>query len=94
MGNVTRTFPKKDIWDGWWDPAVEIIEDEIFETSRWSEHHRVVFKYGDKHYRTAYSQGLTEYQDETPFEYQETIEATEVHQVERVVKVWAAVQDG
>jgi hypothetical protein len=67
------------------------IEDNIYDTSRWSEHHKIVFKYDNKFYQTCYSRGLTEMQDEYPWDNQEEVECTEVHQVEKVVKVWEAI---
>lgn len=83
----TRTFPKALLheWGLPWDGAVE---DEIEETSRWSEHHRIVFKAPDDglFYETGYAKGLTEYQDETPWEYETEIVGTEV--VKRKVLIY------
>ena len=63
-----------------------IIEDELTDTSRWSTHHSCVFKLNNKFYRTHYSQGATESQDESPFEYDgEWIEVDEVVQKEVTV---------
>jgi hypothetical protein len=54
------------------DPeGFEVIEDILEDITRWSSIHRLVFKYEDKFYATRYSQGLTESQDESPFEYAE-----------------------
>lgn len=96
MSNIVRKFPKEEIWsDGWWNEGkVRVVKDDLVETNRWSEIHDVVFLYDDTYYRTSYSQGLTEYQDERPFEYETEIVAIEVRQVEKTVKVWEAVQDG
>jgi hypothetical protein len=87
-----RTFPKADIYDDY-DFRVEVIEDDITSTQRWSEIHEVIFKHDGKHYRTTYSQGLTEYQDERPFEHDTVIECVEVHEVEKIVKAWEPVED-
>lgn len=66
-------------------PETELIEDNIVDTSRWSEIHEVVFKHQGKFYRTDYSCGATEMQDESPFEYDDDeIECTEVEPVEVV----------
>lgn len=47
----------------------EIIYDKVTDTSRWSVHHECVFKLNGKFYRTHYSEGATEMQDESPYEY-------------------------
>jgi len=59
--------------------CAEVISDEIIATSRWSMHHMCIFKLDDRFYRTYYSKGATEMQDESPYEYDgEWIEVTEV----------------
>lgn len=65
-----------------------LIEDNIIENDRWSILHEIIFKYNDKFYKTCYSIGATEMQDEKPWEYDNEIECTEVRQVEKLVKVW------
>nr|DAI89661.1 MAG TPA: hypothetical protein [Caudoviricetes sp.] len=64
------------------------IKDTITSTSRWSEHHEIIFEFEGKFYKTHYSQGLTEYQDESPWEYDDEVECIEVELVEKLVKVW------
>jgi hypothetical protein len=65
------------------------VEDTIYDTSRWSEHHRIVFlDFDGQHYETTYSCGLTEYQDEGPWEYQDEVECHPVVLREVVVKKW------
>lgn len=73
---VCRKFPKKVLQDllredleDFEDLPMEIVSDEVFDNSRWSVHHNLVFKHGDKYYQTQYSRGATEYQHEPPFEY-------------------------
>jgi hypothetical protein len=93
---ATVTFNKEELqeyglpvsgWDG-----VELISDVITHKSRWSVHHEIVFKWLDgKFYKAHYSEGATELQSEMPWEYEDEIECTEVHPVEKVVKVWEAV---
>jgi hypothetical protein len=69
------------------------VEDRITGQSRWSTDHSIVFKADDgKHYRTHYSEGSTEEQSEGPWEYEDVIVCEEVHQVEKVVKVWESVE--
>ena len=67
------------------------VVDTITDTSRWSVHHEIIFKDNGKFYKTHYSHGATEYQDESPWEYEEEVECKEVQQVEKLVKVWEEV---
>lgn len=64
------------------------VKDTITSTSRWSEHHEIIFAHDGKFYMTHYSQGLTEYQDESPWKYVEEVNCTEIELVEQLVKVW------
>lgn len=64
----------------------EVVENEQVDTSRWSIIYNLVFKFDDKYYRTSYSVGATECQDESPFEYDpDEIECEEVVPKETVV---------
>jgi hypothetical protein len=75
------------------DLPCDVIEDDIFDTSRWSEHHWIVFKDTDgKHYETCYSCGATEMQDEPPWEYDNEVECHEVELKEVVIKKWVRTQ--
>lgn len=49
------------------------VSDEITDTTRWSEHHRVVVKRKSdgRFFSDNYSVGLTEMQDESPYDYTE-----------------------
>jgi hypothetical protein len=87
---VKRKFPKALLKNEWGLPyggAAEVIVDDIAETSRWSEHHDLIFKAPDDGllYRTYYSKGLTEYQNEVPWEYESEVEATQVEAYEHVI---------
>lgn len=65
--------------------VLEHINDEFVESGRWSEHRYFVFKHEGTLYGVNYSQGLTEQQDERPFEYDgDQIECDEVERVEVV----------
>lgn len=64
------------------------IDDNIIEHKRWSVVHEIVFAYDGKAYRTRYMVGATESQDERPWEFEEEIEAQEVHQLEKKIFVW------
>lgn len=64
------------------------IKDTITDTSRWSEHHEIIFSHNGKFYKTYYSQGLTEQQDEYAWDNTELVDCYEVELVEKTVKVW------
>lgn len=69
----TREFSKdllRDLLDGYPRIEAKVIQDQHLDISRWSERRALVFKAGDEYYSVEYSQGLTEYQDEKPFEYE------------------------
>lgn len=51
----------------------EIILNEMIDHSRWSVHHRLIFKFEDKYWETSYSVGATESQDESPWEYDDDV---------------------
>jgi len=70
----------------------ETIEEQIIDTSRWSNIYEGVFlhKPTNKHYRTSWSSGATEMQEEMAFEYDDP-EFVEVESQEVVVKQWIAV---
>ena len=64
------------------------ILDEICDTSRWSVNHSIVFADKGKFYRANYSVGATEVQDESPWEYENNVECTEVELRDIVVRTW------
>ena len=53
----------------WGKFTKDVVLDEITDTSRWSEFHRLIFKKDGKFWETDYSCGLTELQDEVPWQY-------------------------
>lgn len=64
----------------------EIIEKTIVDVSRWSIIYDMIFSANGKLYRTTYSKGATEQQEEAPFEYDpEDIECEEVVPQEKTV---------
>lgn len=68
-----------DDWSEWANELAKIIVNDIEGTSRWSVHHRCVFKLHGKYYATEYSEAATEIQDEKPYEYEgEWVEVSEV----------------
>lgn len=74
-------------------PYGNVIMDDIIDTTRWSIIHEIVFEDNGKFYRTTYSEGATECQDEKPWEYEEEVECEEVHLREVKVKKWMPVED-
>lgn len=89
---TTRLFPKEFLLEEvLWSAASDgIIErNEIVDTSRWSNHYELVFAHEGKFYRTYYSVGATEQQDEGPWEYDgDEIECVEVVEKEVTVTQW------
>ncbi|MCL1696387.1 hypothetical protein [Lysinibacillus sp. BPa_S21] len=67
------------------------VLDEITDTSRWSVHHRIIFKHDGKFYEAYYSEGATEMQDERPWEYEDEVECDEVELKEVKVVKWVKV---
>jgi len=60
--------------------------------SRWSIHCWGVFEHKGKFYRTVFSVGATECQDERPYEYDDDdIECPEVKKVPVIVEEWKPV---
>lgn len=85
----TREFLRGLLWGDFEKDQVEVISDEITDTSRWSIHYEMIFKTDGKYFRTHYSRGATECQDESPYEYAaDDIECTEVIPVEKTVIVY------
>lgn len=89
-----RTFDTETLLDDWCildDP----IRDRVVDTTRWSVIHEVIFRAPDdgKVYEASYSVGATEQQCESPWEYEPDVEATEVHEVEVLVKKWVPVPE-
>lgn len=71
--------------------GAKVISDTIYETSRWSVLHELIFEYEGKIYRTGYSEGATEMQDESPFEYDTTVECDEVEAREVLVTQYFSI---
>ena len=69
------------------------LVDDVIDNSRWSIHHKIVFEDKGKFYQTYYSEGATEMQDESPWEYDDDVECTEVELRDIKVKKWMPVKD-
>jgi len=65
------------------------VYDRVVGNGRWSVHHERVFSHEGRFYRTTYSVGATESQDESPYDYQpDMVECEEVFPRNRVVVVY------
>lgn len=69
------------------------LQDKIVGKNRWSDTHEIIFELDNKYYRTRYTSGSTEMQDEQPWEYQTEVDCEEVHEVEKIVKVWESINE-
>ena len=77
------------------DPVLglEVEANEQIDTNRWSSIHRLVVKDKDgKLWAATYSKGLTEYQDERPFEDQAEVTFREVEKVPITTHEYRPVQ--
>lgn len=87
----TKTFSKEFMREEVLDNSEYVIEDNIIDHTRWSIVHELVFKFEDKFYSTNYSRGATEYQDESPFQYNKEVICHEVKPVEKIIIVYEKV---
>lgn len=88
---ATRTFTKHELLDEI-DALGVAVHNQIIDTTRWENVYTLVFPHEGKYYQTTYSRGATEMQDYGPWEYDNEIECIEVHEVEKLVKVWEPVE--
>jgi hypothetical protein len=84
---LTREEAREIVYDG--SDEFTIISDKIEDTTRWSEIHDVVIKRNSdgKLFADGYTQGLTEYQDESPYEYSDP-DFNEVFETQKLVTVY------
>lgn len=78
----------KDFLKNELDIPSKAIKDTIIDQTRWSIIHEIIFAYDNKFWRTSYSKGATEMQDERPWEYEEEEDCTEVELVKKEFLVW------
>lgn len=82
---------KKDYLVGELELPYSALEDKILGKSRWSLLHAIIFELDGKFYRTSYSTGATEGQDESPWEYEEEINCIEVMKRDVMTTQWVNV---
>ena len=74
----------------------KILKKKFVESSRWHSSYELIFSEPEdntKIWKTYYSAGNTEYQDEYPWQHEDEVECILVKLVERVevIKVWEEV---
>lgn len=86
------------LWDlpyeGNSDEGVEIVEDTITDTSRWSIHHRLIVCIQGTYYRTNYSEGATELQEEDPWGAYPEVSFIELKPMQKIITVYEEVLEG
>lgn len=74
------------------DSSAKVVRDRIIDHRRWSVIHEMVFEHNGKFYKSDYSTGATECQDEHPYQYDDNeIECPEVKPVEKTIIVYEKV---
>lgn len=76
----TIKLAKQYMLDALDDPAL-VVRDRITDLSRWSVNHELIFRHEGGLYRAFYRVGATEMQEESPWEYSDEVEATEMREV-------------
>lgn len=87
---MIRNIPKSVLTEGL-DLPYTALYTEYVGKSRWSIRYRIVFTYEGSFWQTTFQEAATEMQDEGPWEYLDEVECVQVHQVEKLVKVWEPV---
>lgn len=72
---------------------VDTLQETIADMGRWTHHVEIIFKNEDKFYRGYIERGNTENQEGAAEDDPEgEQECPEVHQVEKLVKVWEPIE--
>lgn len=74
------------------DLPYNAIEDKIIDSGRWSINHEIIFENNGKYWKTWYSVGATEEQDERPWDYVDEVKCTEVEKKIIQVEQWVEVK--
>ena len=85
---ISAEVAREAIW-GEIEGFEKIFDDVVDDTGRWTTTHEIVIKRlsDGKFFRDYYTQGATEHQDQSPWEYGQP-EFTEVFPVEKTVIVY------
>jgi hypothetical protein len=76
--------------------TLETVSDRLIGKGRWTINHELVFREtaSGRFFRVHYSEGATEQQDESPFEYAtDDVAVVEVRPAERVVTVYEPIPE-
>ena len=65
-----------------YNAEIELIRSYITDQDRWTLSRTIVFRCNNKYYESYYTVGSTEYQDESPWEYDDSVEVWEVEPIE------------
>lgn len=71
------------------NPDVEVVQEEILDTTRWSIIYERIFKYKEKYYKTTFSVGATECQPERAYDDDPNeVECPEVFPVQTMITTY------
>jgi hypothetical protein len=71
---------------------VEVVFNDVVSTKRWSIQYKLIFKLNGVFYETEYSEGATEMQDESAWEFEDEVECTIVEPKEVTVVEYIPVE--
>ena len=81
---MKRKFTEEEIKEIWMND--NFVAEIVGEPRRWSTTVGLITEVDGKFYEVVYERGLTERQED----YFSDMEASEVHQVEKITRVWEA----
>ncbi len=88
---MTKKFSKEYFTSGR-DLPWSALEDKVIDSSRWSINHEIIFENDGKYWKTCYSVGATECQDERPWDDIDEVECTEVEKRIIEVEEWVEIE--
>lgn len=91
VGVLYEAGKTTETWDDTYPVKFKLVYNDLIDTSRWSNIHEVVFEdlTTGKFWRSTYSVGATECQDERPYEYEgDEIELKQVFKKEKTITVY------
>lgn len=89
---MTKKFSKDYLRNELCLPYENYVYKHIIDCTRWSIITEIVFEDKGKFYKTTYSEGSTECQDERPWQDIDTVDCVEVELKEIIVKKWVPVK--
>jgi hypothetical protein len=67
------------------------ISHELVDNTRWALVYDIIFQHDGKFYKTSYSKGATEQQDQQPWDNEDEVECIEVEKKIIEVEAWVPV---